>query len=48
MVRENLDGSSTPLTLPNHRRIKIQRVYVESAPSQTFPDQIFWTAYIQA
>jgi predicted RNA binding protein YcfA (HicA-like mRNA interferase family) len=22
MVRENLDGSRTPLTMPNHRRIK--------------------------
>jgi predicted RNA binding protein YcfA (HicA-like mRNA interferase family) len=22
MVRENLDGTRTPLTMPNHRRIK--------------------------
>lgn len=22
MIRENLDGSRTPLTMPNHRRIK--------------------------
>jgi predicted RNA binding protein YcfA (HicA-like mRNA interferase family) len=22
MVRENLDGSRTPLTMPNHRRLK--------------------------
>jgi len=22
MVRENLDGTQTPLTMPNHRRIK--------------------------
>lgn len=22
MIRDNLDGSRTPLTLPNHRRIK--------------------------
>ena len=22
MLRENVDGTSTPLTMPNHRRIK--------------------------
>ena len=47
MVRENLDGSSTPLTLPNHRRIKgstLRRICTQSDISRSD----FLEAYIQA
>ena len=38
MVRENADGSSTPLTLPNHRRIKgstLRRICTQSGISSS-------------
>ena len=46
MVRENADGSSTPLTLPNHRRIKsstLRRICTQSGISRSD----FLDAYIQ-
>ena len=38
MVRENADGSSTPLILPNHRRIKgstLRRICTQSGISRS-------------
>ena len=38
MVRENPDGSRTPLTMPNHRRIKgatLRRICTQSGISRT-------------
>ena len=46
MVRENPDGSSTPLTLPDHRRIKgstLRRICTQSGISRSD----FLDAYIQ-
>ncbi len=46
MVRENADGTSTPLTLPNHRRIKgstLRRICTQSGISRSD----FLAAYIQ-
>jgi predicted RNA binding protein YcfA (HicA-like mRNA interferase family) len=46
MVRENADGSSTPLTLPNHRRIKgstLRRICTQSGISRSD----FLEAYVQ-
>ena len=46
MVRENADGTSTPLTLPNHRRIKgstLRRICTQSGISRSD----FLEAYIQ-
>ena len=46
MVRENPDGSSTPLTLPNHRRIKgstLRRICTQSGISRSD----FLEAYMQ-
>ena len=37
MVRENSDGSQTPLTMPNHRRIKgstLRRICTQSGISR--------------
>ncbi len=37
MARENLDGSQTPLTMPNHRRIKgatLRRICTQSGISR--------------
>ena len=47
MVRENPDGSQTPLTLPNHRRIKgatLRRICTQSGISRAD----FLDAYEQA
>jgi predicted RNA binding protein YcfA (HicA-like mRNA interferase family) len=42
MTRRNADGSNTPLTLPNHRRIKastLRRICTQSGiPRQDFLD----------
>ena len=38
MIRENPDGSQTPLTMPNHRRIKgatLRRICTQSGISRT-------------
>ena len=38
MVRENLDGTRTPLTMPNHSRIKgstLRRICTQSGISRT-------------
>ncbi len=47
MVRENPDGSRTPLTMPNHRRIKgstLRRICTQSGISR----EDFLEAYRQA
>ena len=47
MVRENPDGSRTPLTMPNHRRIKgstLRRICTQSGISRAD----FLEAYRQA
>ena len=47
MVRENPNGSQTPLTMPNHRRIKgatLRRICTQSGISRTD----FLEAYEQA
>ena len=43
MIRENLDGSRTPLTMPNHRRIKgsTLRLYAAFVISRGFLEMIF-------
>ena len=46
MIRENPDGSSTPLTIPNHRRIKgstLRRICTQSGISRSD----FLEAYMQ-
>ena len=46
MVRENSDGSQTPLTMPNHRRIKVatlRRICTQSG----IPRADFLEAYRQ-
>ncbi len=40
MMRENLDGSRTPLTMPNHCRIK-GSIYAAFVISQGFLETIF-------
>jgi predicted RNA binding protein YcfA (HicA-like mRNA interferase family) len=47
MVRENADGTSTPLTMPNHRRIKgstLRRVCSQAGISR----EAFLEAYTRA
>ncbi len=42
MIRENPDGSRTPLTMPNHRRIKgSAQPYAASVTSQGFLEMTF-------
>jgi hypothetical protein len=47
MVRENADGSQTPLTMPNHRRIKgstLRMICTQAGISRTD----FLDAYLQS
>src|SRR6266487_1409576 len=39
MVRQNPDGTRTPLTMPNHSNLK-HRLYARSARNQVFPGRI--------
>jgi predicted RNA binding protein YcfA (HicA-like mRNA interferase family) len=41
MVRENPDGSRTPLTMPNHRTIKA-RPFVQSVLKPASREMTFW------
>lgn len=46
MERENSDGTSTPLTMPNHRRIKgstLRRICTQAG----VPREVFLEAYSQ-
>ncbi len=47
MVRENVDGTKTPLTMPNHRRLKASTLRTILRQSK-IPRQDFLTAYEQA
>jgi predicted RNA binding protein YcfA (HicA-like mRNA interferase family) len=44
MVRANADGTQTPLTMPNHPRIKA-RHHERSAPKPAFRGMTSWGAY---
>jgi hypothetical protein len=47
MIRENVDGTTTPLTMPNHRKIKSSTLRTMLTQAR-IPRQEFLKAYEKA